>query len=142
MHGRPQSWRAKSSISNLCWRYSFHKMFTLGYNASFHLWDWEKYIICWFYTLEKVEIGVHKMQTKFEGCLNLVLLVKFSLTTSYLLMNAYYVCHKWNFGWDFMLTMYLISYSSFFYMQNIITNPNMVQWFWNIASSGFICLFM
>ena len=40
-------------VSNLCWRYSFHKMFELGYDAIFDRWDWAKDLYCRFYTIEK-----------------------------------------------------------------------------------------
>jgi hypothetical protein len=41
---------------NLCWRYSFHKMFNLGNDASLDRWDLAKDLIRRFYIDEKIEI--------------------------------------------------------------------------------------
>ena len=45
--------------------HSFHKMFKLGYDASFDCWDWAKDLVCRLYTIKRLENWVPKMQTKF-----------------------------------------------------------------------------
>lgn len=47
------------------WRYSFHMMFKLGYTTYFVHWDWLKDMICRSYIIEKIEIWVPKIHTKF-----------------------------------------------------------------------------